>query len=50
MKEKQVVSTPDNLRPQKKTDRQAEIFNPGNQAIVSLTKEAQGTMHYKAQR
>lgn len=28
----------------------AEIFNSGNQAVVNLTKEAQGVMYYKAQK
>jgi len=50
MKEKQIVSSQDSLRSQRETSKQPEIFNPGNQVVVKLTKEAQGTMHYKAQK
>lgn len=50
LKERQKELNQDNLTFQDREGEQAEVFNPGNQAVVNLTKEAQGTMHYKAQK
>lgn len=50
MKEKQLPSLVGEPLTQKPKEEKAEVFNPGNQVVVSLTKEAQGTMYYRAQR